>query len=98
MTVRVRILRRAQLDLLEVDEYQARESRRSGRLVDKLLSAIDSLAQHPLRGPLARDPALRRRGFRFLVVGQHLVFYKAARSSVRVYRILHGRREYRTLL
>jgi len=99
MTVPVRILRKAQADLLEIEAYIGRERPSAARrVVDRLLDAIDTLGENQRAGPLARDARLRRRGFRYLVGGRYLIFYKTGRGGVRVYRVLHGKREYRRLL
>jgi len=95
----VRILRRAEDDLRELHSYVSREApRTAARLLETLLLAIESLAEMPLRGAVPRDPALAQRGFRFLPVGQHLVFYKVLRRQVRVHRVLRGRRAWQGLL
>ena len=95
----VRILRRAEADLREIRAYVSREAPlTAARLVEALLQAIESLAELPSRGATPRDPALARRGFRFLPVRQHLVFYKVLRRQVRVHRVLRGRRAWQGLL
>lgn len=63
-----------------------------------MLGAIESLATMADRGARPRDDTLRDKGFRFLVRGDYLVFYKVVRTQVRVYRVLHGKRAYRGLL
>ena len=99
MTVPVRILRKAQADLLEIQSFIGRERpSAASRVLDALLHGIDSLGASPREGPLARDEGLRRRRFRFLVSGRYLIFYKSGRAGVRIYRVLHGKRDYRRLL
>lgn len=99
MSYRVRILRRAQADLLEIHRYLTRDSEAQARsAIEGLLRAIDSLQEQPMRGVAPRDARLRSQGYRFLVVGQHLVFYKVRGRLVRVYRIVHGRRQYADIL
>ncbi|MEK6609222.1 MAG: type II toxin-antitoxin system RelE/ParE family toxin [Myxococcota bacterium] len=99
MKHRVRVLRRAQGDLSGIADYLARDAPAvARRVVDGLLSALESLADLPTRGARPRDPRLRRLGFRCLVVGPHLVFYKVLGRTVRVYRVVHGRRAYAHLL
>lgn len=99
MTVVVRVLRRAQRDLEEIDDYINREApAHADALVDALYTAIESLATHPQRGARPRDAVLRAAGYRFLVHGAYLIFYKVAGRTVRVYRVLHGRRAYRGIL
>ncbi len=99
MTRPVRILRRAQADVIEICNYVERDSPRAAkRLVDKLLDRIDSLASLPERGVTPKDDYLRARGFRVIIEGECLIFYKMLRRQIRVYRVLHGRRKYRHLL
>lgn len=95
----VRLLRRAQGDLIELQQYFSRESPAAAdRIVEGLLTAIESLAAHPLKGAVPMDERLAALGFRFLVKRRYIVFYKATRTRVTVYRVLHARREYRTPL
>ncbi|MCZ6696331.1 MAG: type II toxin-antitoxin system RelE/ParE family toxin [Acidobacteria bacterium] len=95
----VRILRRAQDDLVEIHRYILRDRPGAAdRFVDKLLDAIESLELNPARGTVPRDQRLRDLGYRVLIHGEHLVFYKVLPRQVRVYRVLHGRRRYADLL
>lgn len=101
MTFRVRVLRRAQADLVEIRDYLRRDvPERADGVVEGLVQTIESLERFPARGASPRDARLRGLGFRFLSKGSWLVFYKvdAVRRLVRVYRALHARREYRALL
>jgi plasmid stabilization system protein ParE len=68
------------------------------RIVDALLDACDSLALHGERGARPRDSFLRDQGYRFLVCGRYLILYKVTKRTVRVYRILPGKTDYRHLL
>jgi toxin ParE1/3/4 len=95
----VRILRRAQADLLEIQRYLERESpSKADQVLDDLLSAIERLGQFPESGPVARDERLRRAGYRYIVQGSYLVFYKLLGVHIRIYRVLHQRRLYEHLL
>jgi toxin ParE1/3/4 len=95
----VRVLRRAQNDLIEIHSYVRRDRPNAAdRLVSKLFDAIESLEQHANRGMVPRDKRLRSLGYRVLIEGEYLVFYKALRTQVRIYRVVHGRRRYRHLV
>ena len=95
----VRILRRAQDDLVEIHRYILRDRPGAAdRFVDNLLDAIESLELNPARGAVPRDQRVRGLGYRVLIHGEHLVFYKVLPRQVRVYRVLHGRRRYADLL
>lgn len=101
MTFRVRTLRRAVADLLEIRNYIRRDAPESAdRVVEELLQAIGSLERFPARGARPRDERLRRLRYRFLIRDPYLIFYKVdmARKLVRVHRVLHGRRVYGGIL
>jgi plasmid stabilization system protein ParE len=96
---RVRVLQRAERDLVEIRSYLNREAPDSaGRVVTELLDAIESLARWPERGARPRDEHLHRRGFRFLVRQTYLIFFKLSGHSVWVYRVLHRSRAWSRLL
>jgi plasmid stabilization system protein ParE len=92
-------MRRAERDLDEIQRYLDIDApRASGRVIDGLLEAIESLADIPLRGAVPSDPDLERAGYRFLAQAPYLVFYKVRGRTVRIFRVLHGRRNWWRLL
>ncbi len=95
----VRLLRRAQNDLIEIHDYVHRDRPNAAdRRIAKLLDTIESLEQLADRGVVPRDERLRSLGYRVLIEGEYLVFYKTLRTQVRIYRVVHGRRRYRHLV
>ena len=95
----LRILRSAQFDLTEIQRYVERDRPDVGRRVaERLLDSIESLTEMSKRGAVPRDERLAALGYRVLIRGEHLVFYKVLRAQVRVYRVLHGRRKYAHLI
>jgi addiction module RelE/StbE family toxin len=95
----VRVLRRAQADLEEIHRYVARDRPDAAvRLIDRLLNRIEGLARFPDQGSVPRDDRLRALGFRALVEGEYLIFYKLVRTQVRIYRMLQGRRKYEHMI
>lgn len=64
------------------DEAQAE------RYVTRLRSAIESLAKHSRPGRACNEI---RPGYRKLLVGSHLLFYRMNDSGIEVVRILHQR-------
>ena len=95
----VRVLRRAQNDLIAIRDYVRRDRPNAAdRLIEKLLDTIESLEQLADRGVVPRDERLRSLGYRVLIEGDYLVFYKTLPTQVRIYRVVHGRRRYRHLL
>ncbi|MCY4441357.1 MAG: type II toxin-antitoxin system RelE/ParE family toxin [Deltaproteobacteria bacterium] len=99
MTRQIRVLRRAQLDLLEIQDYIARDNPAAADdEIEAILDLIASLAEFPERGHVPKDAILKASGYRCLRQGEYLVFYKVLRSQVRVYRVVHGRRRYEDIL
>ena len=95
----VRVLRRAQIDLLEIQAYVLRDDPGAAEeLVDALIDRLRRLETLSDRGALPRDLRLRQAGYRYVVHGDYLIFYKVLPSQVRVYRVIHGRRRYARLL
>lgn len=95
----LRVLRRAQRDLAEVQGYLETDAPdQVDEVMEQLLTAIDRLARFAELGPVCRDRGLRARGFRALSVGRYRIFYRILRAQVRVYRVLHHRRAYDELL
>lgn len=96
---RVRFLSRALSDLVEIREYLAIEAPDAGsRILGRIVDAAEGLGTFGERGPIARDPVLRAREFRSLRVQRYIVFYKLTPATVRIYRVLHERRDWARLL
>ena len=95
----IRIFPTAKQDLLDVIDYLNTLSRDSAlKCYDRLVSEIASLSTMPERCPRPRDLALAAKGFRYLVVGNYLLFYVVAGNTVQIRRILYARRDYKKLL
>ena len=95
----VRVLRRAEHDLVEIVAWLERERpAAAGKVVDALLEGIEGLADVAATGASPHDEILRARGFRFVVVRSWLVFFRIRGAQVRVMRILHGKRDWLALL
>ena len=95
----VRIFPSAQQDLLDVIDYLNTLSKEVAlNYYDRLTSEISSLRIMPERCPRPRDLALAAKGYRYLVVGNYLVFYVVSGNIVQIRRILYARRDYKQLL
>lgn len=68
--------------------------------LNKIEKAIKRLEDFPFSGGIPRYSILRKQGYRVLVAGRHLVFYKVNSNEnlVIVYAIVDGRQEYKNLL
>ena len=96
---KVRIYPAAKQDLEDIVEYLNTLSKEAAlRYYDRLVEEIACLSEMPERNPKPRDLALAAKGYRFLVVGNYLVFYVVAGDTVQIRRILYGRRDYKQIL
>ena len=70
------------------------------KYLDKLQEAINQLEEFPNSGSIPRYSILKKQGYRVLIVGNHLVFYKVDEKNklIVIYAIVDGRREYRNLI
>ena len=103
MKYKIRIMKPAQEDMREIYRYIADTldnpiaAQRRLSLIDE---AIRSLKENPGRFPLVRDDYLALKGFRMIVVKNHLVFFivREKEKAVSVMRVMYGRRDWMRLL
>ncbi len=89
----------AERDLNDIFEYLFRDSPKSAAaFLEKSDRLIARLGSFPLSGSLPKDPVVRRKGYRILIVESYLVFYRFEEKTVSIDRILHGKRKYDFLL
>lgn len=95
---RVVYLPAAQRDLLEAFEYVRKDSPAAAKAwLQRVDKALGRLAAFPRSGSLPRDPRLAARGYRIVVIKEHLAFYVVLAQTIEVRRIVHGRRRYQFL-
>ncbi len=90
-------------DINQIVVFIASESgstRTALNYLDKLESTILSLNKYPERGSNPRYKILRNQGYKFIVVENHLVFYKIKEDNktVVIYRVLHHKSSYQNFL
>ena len=92
----------ARNDLDEVWSYIAYELQNvsaAERTVDRIMDAIDRLADYPEIGPALTSIAdVREDDYRFLVTGSYITLYRVSGDDVYVDRVLYGRRDDLSLL
>lgn len=64
------------------------------QITTKLLDAIENLSTSPYMGKSIEESLLRDEGYRRIVCGNYLCFYKVIGQTVYVYHIVDGRRNY----
>jgi len=93
------ILPAAQRDLQDIANYVNEFSLDAAlKLYEEIVSDIGSLEYLPLRCPLLKNPVLRAKGYRVLIIQNYLVFYVVKGMTVEIRRIIHGKRRYEFLL
>jgi toxin ParE1/3/4 len=95
----VRLLRPAEDDLIEIVTYVAADKPAAAdALAARFERDFGLLGSAPYLGRVPREEQLAALGYRYLVVGNYLVFYTVEGRSVLLHRIIHGARDYVKLL
>lgn len=82
--------------MLDIWSYVAQENEAAAdRLVERLARQFQLLGDNPYVGRTRDD---LRSGYRSLVAGQYVIFYRATSSTVFVLRVVHGRRDIESLI
>ena len=89
---RAEILEIAQIHMELVGPVSAR------KITGRIREALERLCTHPRMGRQVRDDTLCRQGYRFLICGNYLCFYRLVADAVFVYHVVDGRRDYPKLL
>ncbi|PIP83918.1 MAG: type II toxin-antitoxin system mRNA interferase toxin, RelE/StbE family [Elusimicrobia bacterium CG_4_9_14_3_um_filter_62_55] len=92
-------LKRAQNDLEEILAYIERDRpEAAARWIETLDKRLGRLARYPNSGCIPKDDRLAGQGFRLLVFGDYLAFYRIRSRRVEIVRVLHGSRRWSFLL
>jgi toxin ParE1/3/4 len=96
----IRLLRAAEEDLKGIMTYIALDnlSAAAAALADKIENRLSGLSSYPLLGKIPDEDELANMGYRFLVVQNYLIFYTIEERVIWVHRIIHGARNYMSLL
>ena len=94
------ILPPAQAELEEIARaHMALSGPQSARnITDRIYDAMDQLTRFPLSGPPVRNDELSAAGYRYILAGKYLMFYRLLGDTVVIYHIAHGASEYPKLL
>jgi plasmid stabilization system protein ParE len=95
----LRLLRAAEDDLVDIVTFVAADNVSAAEaLALKIEKSLSSLMNHPNLGRIPEDAELTQLGYRYIIVGNYLIFYVVQGKSIVVHRIIHGARDYRSLL
>ena len=86
-------------DLGQIFNYILRDNPASAlKILDEIDEEITKLSQFPELGKLPKDDKLKAFGYRVLIVANCLVFYIIKEDIIEIHRILHGSRDYHSIL
>ena len=91
----------AQRDLDEAAAYIRRDSPAAAAAAawaEKVDKTLGRLGSFPESGVVPKDARLAAKGYRVVVLGEHLGFYVVRPAAVEIRRVIHGRRRYGFLL
>ncbi len=95
----VRLLSIAQDDLYEIISYIAADNPAAAEVIAaKIEDSLSRLANYPKLGRVPREQELANLGYRYLVKRDYLIFYTIERNSILVHRVVHGARDYKSIL
>ena len=86
-------------DLEEIKDYISKDSKANAlNYITKVLNKIDNLASNPDLGLSLERKLEISTNYKMLVCESHLAFYKVEDNVVKIYRILHSKRNYISVL
>ena len=95
----IRIYKKAQEDLEEIVKYLNQfYTETAMKYYDLVIVEISKLTMNPKRCALVREEVLRRKGYRYLLVNNYIVFFVIKETTVQVRRILYNKQQYKTFL
>lgn len=92
---------KAREDLGEISNYIAHELKNKTAAlstISKIIRKIETLAEFPLSGEVLDGIIGVTTGYRFVVCGNYLIFYRIAQSEVFISRVLYAKRDYMQIL
>ena len=95
----IRFLKIAEEDLTELVSYIAADNPTAAdAIATKIEKNLDLLSQNPNLGRIPRDEEIRNLGYRYIIVQNYIIFYTLESKTIYIHRILHGARNYKSLL
>ena len=95
----VRLLKIAEEDFTEIIKFIAEDNPSAAEATAiKIEKNLELLSDNPNLGRIPRDEEIKNLGYRYLIVQNYIVFYTIEGKTILVHRILHGARNYKSLL
>lgn len=95
----IRLLKIAEEDFTEIVSFIADENPTAAEAIaDKIEKNLELLSENPKLGRIPRDEEIRNLGYRYVIVQKSIIFYTIEERTIFIHRILHGARNYKSLL
>ena len=95
----IRLLSIAEEDFTEIISFIAADNPTAAdAITNKIEKNLGLLSENPNLGRIPREEEIRNLGYRYLIVQNYLIFYTIEEKTIFIHRILHGARNYRSLL
>lgn len=95
----VRLLSIAEEDFTEIISFIAADNLTAAdAIANKIEKNLELLSENPNLGRIPREEEIRNLGYRYLIVQNYLIFYTIEEKTIFIHRILHGARNYKSLL
>lgn len=99
MKFEIKILPTALEDLKRIEDYYALQfdMNTAIKVVDHILDVVERLIDFPDTGTLTPDKWLNARGYRMVIVKQHVAIYRLIEKVIYIYHIADTKTEYTKL-
>ena len=95
----VRLLKIAEEDFTEIISFIAADNPNAAEAIaNKIEKNLINLSENPFLGRVPRDIDIKTLGYRYLIVQNYILFYTVEEKTILIHRILHGARNYKSLL
>jgi toxin ParE1/3/4 len=95
----IRLLKIAEEDFTEIVKFIAEDNPTAAEAIaTKIEKNLELLSDNPYLGRIPRDEEIRNLGYRYLIIQNYIVFYSIEERAILIHRILHGARNYKSLL
>lgn len=99
MNYDVEILPEADRDLEDILDYILLDNEDIAKdVLQRIDISLEQVEEFPFSGVRVRDSLLNHYDFRMLIVIPYIIFYRVIKSTVFIYRILHGSQDYTQIL
>ena len=95
----IRLLRIAEEDFTEILKFIADDNPTAAEsIATEIEKNLELLFNNPHLGRIPRDEEIKNLGYRYIIVQNYIIFYTIEGRTVLIHRIIHGARNYKSLI